>query len=80
MPGPVYVPGATITSRPPPKPITRPWIRVPNLPADTTTAGLAEPLAAWRGLWHAVGFNLPFYINHSRASRRALRSFGATHG
>lgn len=81
MPGPVYVPGATITSRPPPKPVVRPWVSVPDLAGAADAPVLpANVTEAWRGLWHALGSNLPYYVNHSRSSRKALRAMGRTHG
>jgi hypothetical protein len=40
----------------------------------------AEPLKAWRQLWHSLGSNLPWYINHSRATRRAMRRTMSTRG
>lgn len=81
MPGPVYVPGAKNTSVPaPPKPVAKPT----TSPAATSTGPLvpipAEPLAAWRSFWHELGANLPWYINHSRATRRGMRGFARTHG
>jgi hypothetical protein len=81
VPGPVYVPGATNTSRqPPPKPVTKAWITVPDLPdADAATLP-PDVIHSWRGFWHALGSNLPWYINHCRASRRTLRQLGRTHG
>jgi hypothetical protein len=81
VPGPVYVPGATNTSRPPPpKPVTKPWISAPSLPNADAAAIPQDVTQAWRSLWHALGSNLPWYINHSRASRRTLRQLGRTHG
>lgn len=81
------MPGVPITSGPgrtaraaPPKPVVTPWVSLPNLPQPPLTTIPPEPLAAWRGLWHAIGSNLPFYVNQSRATRRALRSFMVTHG
>lgn len=81
MPGPVYVPGAKLPHfAPPPKPVVKPWITLPELPAGPVVAIPADVTASWRGLWHALGSNLPFYINHSRANRRAMRRFMKTHG
>jgi hypothetical protein len=40
----------------------------------------ADVMAAWRGLWHAIGSNLPWYVNHSRANRRAMRASLKAHG
>jgi hypothetical protein len=81
VPGPVYVPGATNTSRPPPpKPVAKAWVTVPDLPnADAATLP-PDVLSSWRGLWHSLGSNLPWYINHCRSSRRTLRALGKTHG
>jgi hypothetical protein len=81
MPGPAYDPKRNPGARKaPPKPVVKPWVTVPKVGQMTEAEALAQPLAAWRGLWHAVGSNLPFYINQSRASRRSLRAFGALHG
>jgi hypothetical protein len=81
VPGPVYVPGATNTSRqPPPKPVTKSQVYGPPAP-DTEPATLPpDVLSSWRGLWHSLGSNLPWYINHCRSSRRTLRALGKTHG
>lgn len=58
----------------------RPWITVPDIHPSRPETLPADALRAWRGLWHELGHNLPWYINHSRATRRGLRAFGATHG
>lgn len=80
MPGPVYVPGAKLPlMHPPPKPVVKPWVTVPDLPNADVAVLPADVTAAWRGLWHALGQNLPWYINHSRTSRKALRAFGRAH-
>lgn len=81
MPGPIYVPGAKLPRiAPPPKPVAKPWITTPDLPNVPLVAIPPEPLAAWRSLWHAIGSNLPWYVNHSRASRRAMNGMLRTHG
>jgi hypothetical protein len=81
VPGPVYVPGAKNTSGPPPpKPVVQPWVTVPTLPNANAATVPAEALHAWRGLWHAIGSNLPYYINNSRASRRSMNRTLRTHG
>jgi len=81
MPGPIYVPGAKNTSRPgPPKPETKPWVAFPKITTPTTPTVPPDVLHAWRGFWHALGSNLPWYINHSRATRRAMNHFLRTHG
>jgi len=78
-PGP-GIPGYTPGKAAPPKPVTRPWISVPSLATSAPGPLPPDVLSAWRGLWHALGSNLPWYINHSRKSRRALRAFVKTHG
>jgi hypothetical protein len=51
VPGPVYVPGATNTSRqPPPKPVTKLRITVPDLPTPTPATLPPDVLSSWRGL------------------------------
>jgi hypothetical protein len=57
----------------PPKPSASAWVTVPELPTGPLVEIPAEPLKAWRQLWHAMGSSLPWYINHSRATRRAMR-------
>lgn len=81
MPGPLYPSGRPSTGIvAPPKPVVKPWVRTPELP-NVPLAGIPpEPLAAWRGLWHAIGQNLPYYINRSRATRSAMRKLLSTHG
>jgi hypothetical protein len=81
MPGPIYVPGARNTSvPPPPKPVTKPQT-TPAAPSSGPLARIpSEPIQAWRGLWHVRGSNLPWYINHSRKTRRAMSAFAKTHG
>jgi Lysozyme like domain len=77
QPSPNFAPAVR---KAPPKPTVRPWVTVPaltNVPVVDIPPG---PVQAWRGLWHELGSNLPFYINHSRASRRALRAAGRLHG
>ena len=64
----------------PPKPIVKPWVKVPELSGATITLVEAQPIAAWNGLWHALGHNLPFYINQSRANRRGMRAMLNLHG
>lgn len=64
----------------PPKPIIKPWVTLPALPNAAAGIIPSQPLAVWRGFWHALGENLPYYINASRASRRALRAAGMRHG
>ena len=27
----------------------------------------------WLGLWHAIGTNIPWYVNNSAATRKAMR-------
>lgn len=81
MPGlPPGAVGARAQHTAPPKPVTTPWISLPKLPEQPLAVIPPEPIAAWRSLWHALGSNLPFYINQSRANRHALNSFARTHG
>lgn len=81
MPGPVYVPGAKIQTRAaPPKPVAKPWLTVPPIAADATAPLPPTVTHVFRAFWHALGTDLPFSINHSRASRRAMRAFLRTHG
>lgn len=76
MPGPGQgIPGFTPGRAAPPKPVTRPWVNVPKLAAGPLVPIPPEPIAAWRSFWHELGSNLPWYINHSRASRRALNRY-----
>jgi hypothetical protein len=81
MPGPAYDPvrnpGAHKAA---PKPVVTPWVSLPKLTNVPLADIPPQPIHAFNGLWHALGSNLPFYINQSRASRRSLRALGKTHG
>jgi hypothetical protein len=88
MPGPSLLPPALVTipkyasafPKPPPKPVAKQptatdvytVTQAPTLPHDVTQA--------WRLFWHELGSNLPWYINHCRASRKALRQAAVSHG
>lgn len=81
MPGPGFLPGAALPSRhAPPKPVPSPWLSVPDIPQAGPTALPPTVTRVFRALWHAIGTDLPFSINNSRASRRGMRAFVATHG
>ena len=81
MPGPgPNIPGFRAGKAPPPKPVAKPQTHPAPPSAGPLTPIPAEPLAAWRSLWHELGSNLPWYINHSRATRRELRALARTHG
>ncbi len=81
MPAAAQLPGAKGSPiLGPPKPAMRPWITVPDIHPSRPAGITADTMQAWRGLWHELGHNLPWYINHSRKIRRGLRAFGSTHG
>ena len=76
MPGPgPHIPGFRAGHAPPPKPVAKPRTAPPPTKGGPLVPIPAEPIAAWRAFWHELGSNLPWYINHSRASRRALNRF-----
>ena len=81
MPGPIFVPGARNTSRPPPpKPVTRAQVQPVNQPEAPAYLVPPQVTGSWAAFWHALDSNLPWYINHCRASRRALRGMAKAHG